>query len=92
MGCSSGGVSWANSIKGGVWEKIVDAGRDTRRSAMEGPDGEASRGEGVSGVGVSDLGGDLFNVVDAEAVRWCCSGLSLREEPPKAEMNDSTVR
>jgi hypothetical protein len=70
-------------MNGGLCVKIVEPGRDMRRSAFdEGP----SSGEGVSGEGVSNRDGGAV----AEAARLPTSGLVLRDDPPNEDRNDST--
>lgn len=94
MGCSSGNVSSATSINGGLYVKIIDAGRETFASDLV-VDMAAFPvcGEGVLVEAGSNLDVVWVRVVvetDADRLRFC---FSLSREPDaKADMKENTVK
>ena len=93
IGDSSGGVSSACAIRGGLREKTIDAGREPIPSprGVAPPIGDNSGGgDGVSGDGVCHLGGVWAGVTLFDDFRrsfldsWCF------EPPPKVDINERT--
>lgn len=92
IGDSSGGVSPACCMRGGLREKIIDAGRDPFPSLGPALTGDSSvDGEGGSGGGVCHRGGVSTGVPLAGVTLLEDFLLSLLESLfPQLEMNERT--
>lgn len=90
IGDSSGGVSSACCIKGGLREKIIDAGRELGPPLGPELSGDSSvGGDGVSG-GVCHRGESVGVTVTGVTSDFLCSLLELLLDPPKLDINERT--